>query len=498
MAIQKTLIAYTLFLCAIHRTVAQTDDYRITNSLEAPLYISQITGKQFNVTPYYKATGIDSFHSKYTSHGQGIKVGIIDSGIDYNHYAFTNPLTQTSIIKFGYDFVGNDFNGRNRQQESANVLDKCNGHGTKLAGIIAAKTKSFVGIASDVELGIYRVFGCTGPTSTSVVLQALKKAIEHKMDVITLPEIAIVDAFAHELREQIIEAANSNINLIVSASSNNYNFEKQSYFSYSRLPVISVGGANLPYYMSHWFRIMNIPIIRVKFQSPCNNMNYDIGAVGIVPISSLKLLDRANIGKAVQGKIVLATDQDTADKDLLDFIQQTNAAGLITTAPDSIRRTCKVPVFILSENDGQYVSQLYHTDNQRMLVFSGENGNINESYHSIVDGIKVGTMQTYFPVNPDILAPSNNLFTTTIDNINRYGWFSDISGAVAYVAGSIALFLQLKGGKRINNANIRLAFQETASSVYTTSSKFTTYSLYHKTGMLNIERAFYNVKESLH
>jgi subtilisin family serine protease len=47
--------------------------------------------------------------------GKGIKIGFIDSGIDYTHKAFgsctavNKPLGRCRVVA-GYDFVGNDFN----------------------------------------------------------------------------------------------------------------------------------------------------------------------------------------------------------------------------------------------------------------------------------------------------------------------------------------------------------------------------------------------------
>jgi minor extracellular serine protease Vpr len=165
-------------------------------------------------------------------HGEGIKVGIIDTGIDYTHANFDGPGTiaawnaafATSTlapdpllvgpaaprVKGGTDLVGNDYaaGGTPAQQiphPDPNPLD-CNGHGSHVAGTAAgngvladgttyhgpynANTISSnswgigPGVAPKADIYAIRVFGCTG--STNVVVDAIDWAVDNGMDVINM------------------------------------------------------------------------------------------------------------------------------------------------------------------------------------------------------------------------------------------------------------------------------------------------------------------------
>jgi len=58
--------------------------------------------------------------------GNGIKIGVIDTGINLSHPDFFNQDETSRFLK-GYDFVDND-----------TIPQDTNGHGTQVTGIIAA------------------------------------------------------------------------------------------------------------------------------------------------------------------------------------------------------------------------------------------------------------------------------------------------------------------------------------------------------------------------
>ncbi|KAI1104682.1 subtilisin-like protein [Jackrogersella minutella] len=120
--------------------------------------------------------------------GKGVKIGIIDSGVDYTHPALGGCFGgEDCLFTFGTDIVGDDYNGDNTPVPDADPYDGCGGHGTHVSGIIAAQANElgFTGAAPDVKLGMFRVFGCTGGASNDVLIDAYMQAFEAGSNIIT-------------------------------------------------------------------------------------------------------------------------------------------------------------------------------------------------------------------------------------------------------------------------------------------------------------------------
>ncbi len=155
----------------------------------------QVAGNALDLAAAIELTGAKVAQQSLGLSGRGIKVGIIDTGIDIDHPAFGgsgvpgSASFPTARVVAGHDFVGDGYDSSS-DDPAAQVPnpdanpDDCNGHGTHVAGIVGANGGGLVGVAPGVQFGAYRVFGCTGTTSSEIIVAALEKAYEDGMDVV--------------------------------------------------------------------------------------------------------------------------------------------------------------------------------------------------------------------------------------------------------------------------------------------------------------------------
>jgi subtilisin family serine protease len=80
-------------------------------------------------------TGVNKLHAQGIT-GRGIRVGIIDSGINYPHPSLGGCFGPGCKVAYGFDFVGDAYNGTNTPAPDSDPNDTCNGHGTHVAGIV--------------------------------------------------------------------------------------------------------------------------------------------------------------------------------------------------------------------------------------------------------------------------------------------------------------------------------------------------------------------------
>jgi subtilisin len=103
--------------------------------------------------------------------GAGVKVGVIDTGIDYTHSDLDGNY------QGGYDFVNAD----------TDPMDD-NGHGTHVAGTIAAEQNGagVVGVAPAASLYAVKVLDATGSGSYGDVIAGLQWCVDNHMQIASL------------------------------------------------------------------------------------------------------------------------------------------------------------------------------------------------------------------------------------------------------------------------------------------------------------------------
>lgn len=136
-------------------------------------------------------TGADVAQNELGFTGAGVKVAVMDTGIDYDHPDLGGCFGPGCRVAVGWDFVGDAYNADDTSPTYNPVPspdpypDDCNGHGTHVAGIIGANGE-VKGVAPDVTFGAYRVFGCDGSTDSDIMLAAMQRALDDGMQVLNM------------------------------------------------------------------------------------------------------------------------------------------------------------------------------------------------------------------------------------------------------------------------------------------------------------------------
>ena len=150
--------------------------------------------------------------------GRNIKIAVLDTGINKNHSDLKDN------INGGVSFI-ND----------TDYWDDDLGHGTSVAGVIAAENNDIgiVGVAPESEIYSVKIMGASGGKLSNLI-QGIQWAIDNHMDIITMSLGVTVDS--PSLRRIVDEAYLSGVILVAASGKNNEIYYPAKYHS-----VIAVG-----------------------------------------------------------------------------------------------------------------------------------------------------------------------------------------------------------------------------------------------------------------
>jgi type VII secretion-associated serine protease mycosin len=173
---------------------------------DVPVHALEVAGSENDpLRPQQWALDKVPFEAAWSvTRGQGVSVAIIDTGVEADHQ----------------DLIGSVLAGKDYVDPSDNGDIDPNGHGTNVAGIIAAHVNNGVGIdgaAPDVHILPVRVLDANGSGIASNVAKGIIWAADHGARVINLS----LGGGKSAGLEQAIQYANSKGDVVVAAGGNN-------------------------------------------------------------------------------------------------------------------------------------------------------------------------------------------------------------------------------------------------------------------------------------
>jgi len=156
-------------------------DVTLTAIEPAPVEAAQTGDLEYDNAWGVSRIGVPAVHAAGVA-GAGIRVAVIDTGIDYIH---DDPDDTPYVVD--PEFLGNYAGGFDFVNNDADPYDD-NGHGTHVAGILAAEKNGYLvsGVAPAVDLFALKILDANGEGDVSNLILALQWALDNNIDVVNM------------------------------------------------------------------------------------------------------------------------------------------------------------------------------------------------------------------------------------------------------------------------------------------------------------------------
>ncbi len=455
-------------------------------------------------------TNADRAQSELGLTGKGVKIGIIDSGIDIDHREFGGTGVSgsgtsrekgdgakadgavgfpNSRVIAGYDYVGDDYGANGTYDPKPDPIpDDCGGHGTHVAGIAAGggaagSSTEVRGVAPEASLGAYRVFGCDGKTSTDIIITAMEQATKDGMDVVNMSlgaaYMVLPDYPTTKAVKTMVDAG-----VVVAIAQGNDGADGLWTLGApgAATEAITVASVDNTVETNYYFTASGVDN-KFFYNVGSNggdfvrsNVAYPVVASGEADSEDGKLCTAPSDTNAFKGKYVLirrggctfGTKAANAQKaGAVGVIIDNNQAGTLgmdlTNAADPV----KIPAVSITQADGDALRAALKADTT--VTFGDTFGDRPVSTGGLVSDFSSWGLNGKLEMKPDVAAPGGLIWSTwPLDHGGPFNTISGTSMATPYTAGAAALILQahpeLKDAKNASTSEgVRARLQSTGS-----------------------------------
>ncbi|KQL40197.1 hypothetical protein AN960_06890 [Bacillus sp. FJAT-25509] len=431
---------------------------------------------------------VDKLHAEGHT-GKGIKVGILDTGMDYNH-----PDLK-SAYKGGYDFVDNDNDPMETTYEdwkkSGKAEKNANGtyyteHGTHVSGTIGGRGANnskyaTTGIAPGADLYAYRVLGPYGSGPTNGIIAAIDKATEDGMDVINMSLGSATNNPMDPLSIAVNNAVLNGVTVVLSAGNSGDGMYSLGTPGASAL-AITVGASDVPVSIASYKGILDTVTadLRAIAFSYKDDINYLKGkSLPVVYAGMGAAADFAGID--VKGKIALISRGKGIPLANKITEAKNNGAAAVLLFNDNAAEghipaylaegQNYIPTFSLSNADGLALKS--KVDNGQNNFTFGEMKELKSQGDNLATFSSRGPSRTNYDIKPEVVAPGVSMMSTVPSDVVNgdkgddyeyaYARLSGTSMAAPVVTGISALLLE--ENPNLQPSDVKSVLMNTADSL---------------------------------
>jgi minor extracellular serine protease Vpr len=434
---------------------------------------SLTTDEEIDLSSAITMTGADVAQAAgYT--GAGVKVAIMDTGVDYNHpdLGGCTAIGPGCRVAYGYDFVGDAYNaagtGDALVPHPDNDPDDCNGHGTHVAGIVGANGV-VKGVAPGVTFGAYRVFGCDGSTEGDIMIAAMERLLADGMQVLNMsigssfqwpeyPTAQASDRLVNKGVSVVASIGNSGANGLYSAGAPGVGKKVIGVASFDNikihLPSFVVDGIHYGYNQAAGAPTAptsgSLPMARTGTPSSTAD-----GCAASAPgsFTGMAVLIRRGTCTFYQ------KSKNAQDAGAAAVVLYNNAAGQLSPTVAGTP-AITIPVVAVTAADGATLNAKIAAGPTTLTWTADVVDIANAATGNLISSFSSYGLSPDLSLKPDIGAPGGLIRSTFPLELGGYATLSGTSMSSPHVAGAVALLLQ--ASPKMNSNSVREILQNSA------------------------------------